>query len=77
MYRTHRISKEQFPFTLLSGSWDCSIRVWDMAAASGVCCWPVARAVTSFTMNPAMPQLATSHEDGPLPYPLRSHYIEL
>lgn len=56
--------KEQFPFTLLSGSWDCSIRVWDVAAASGVCNWPVARAVTSFTMNPSMPQLATSHEDG-------------
>eukprot|EP00438_Fugacium_kawagutii_P004122 Skav212874 [mRNA] locus=scaffold151:190754:195690:- [translate_table: standard] len=25
--------KEQFPFTLLSGSWDCSVRVWDIAAA--------------------------------------------
>lgn len=56
--------KEQFPFTLLSGSWDCSVRVWDIAAASGVCNWPVARAVTSFTLNPSMPQLATSHEDG-------------
>eukprot|EP00913_Durusdinium_trenchii_P002124 g1962.t1 len=56
--------KEQFPFSLLSGSWDCSIRVWDLVAGSGVCNWPVARAVTSFTLNPSMPQLATSHEDG-------------
>ncbi|CAJ1380872.1 unnamed protein product, partial [Effrenium voratum] len=60
----HFGKKEQFPYTLLSGSWDCSVRVWDIAAASCVCNWGVARAVTSFTVNPAMPQLATSHEDG-------------
>merc|ERR1712203_490132 len=55
----------QFPFTLLSGSWDSSVRVWDTAAASCVCNWTVARAVTSFSTSPSMPpQLATSHEDG-------------
>lgn len=58
-------AKEKFPFTLLSASWDCSLRVWDIAAASCVCNWPTARAVTSFSTNPAMPpQMATSHEDG-------------
>ncbi|OLP95283.1 Sterol 3-beta-glucosyltransferase [Symbiodinium microadriaticum] len=58
-------AKEKFPFTLLSASWDCSLRVWDIAAASCVCNWPTARAVTSFSSNPAMPpQMATSHEDG-------------
>eukprot|EP00933_Yihiella_yeosuensis_P062080 TRINITY_DN65002_c0_g1_i1.p1 TRINITY_DN65002_c0_g1~~TRINITY_DN65002_c0_g1_i1.p1 ORF type:complete len:462 (-),score=91.78 TRINITY_DN65002_c0_g1_i1:62-1447(-) len=58
-------SKARFPFTILSGSWDCSVRVWDVAAASCVCNWSVARAVTSFSQNPVMPpQLATTHEDG-------------
>lgn len=41
------------------------MRVWDLAAASCVCNWTVARAVTSFSTSPdAPPQLATSHEDG-------------
>eukprot|EP00930_Biecheleria_cincta_P046513 TRINITY_DN32085_c0_g1_i1.p1 TRINITY_DN32085_c0_g1~~TRINITY_DN32085_c0_g1_i1.p1 ORF type:complete len:470 (+),score=96.40 TRINITY_DN32085_c0_g1_i1:25-1410(+) len=57
--------RSRFPFTLISGSWDCSLRVWDIAAASCVCNWSVARAVTSFSLNPEMPpQLATTHEDG-------------
>lgn len=55
----------RFPFTLLSGSWDCTVRVWDIAAASCVCNWTVARAVTSFSLSPGDPaQMATSHEDG-------------
>lgn len=58
-------ASDRFPFTLLSGSWDCSVRVWDIAAASCVCNWPVARAVTSFSISPITPpQIATSHEDG-------------
>eukprot|EP00931_Biecheleriopsis_adriatica_P068590 TRINITY_DN42519_c0_g1_i1.p1 TRINITY_DN42519_c0_g1~~TRINITY_DN42519_c0_g1_i1.p1 ORF type:complete len:470 (-),score=103.29 TRINITY_DN42519_c0_g1_i1:31-1416(-) len=58
-------TKARFPYTLLSASWDCSVRVWDTAAASCVCNWPVARAVTSFSLNPVMPpQMATTHEDG-------------
>jgi len=61
----HFGEKARFPYTLLSSSWDCSVRVWDIAAASCVCNWAVARAVTSFSLNPCMPpQLATSHEDG-------------
>jgi len=55
----------RFPFTLVSCSWDSSVRVWDIAAACCVCNWTVARAVTSVSMSPIMPpQLATSHEDG-------------
>jgi ribosome biogenesis protein YTM1 len=61
----HFGAKERFPYTLLSGSWDCSVRVWDIAAGSCVCNWTVARAVTSLTASPdAPPQIATSHEDG-------------
>lgn len=61
----HFGSQAQLPFTLLSGSWDCSVRAWDVAAASCVCNWAVARAVTSFSVSPASPpQLVTSHEDG-------------
>jgi len=57
--------RARYPFTLISGSWDSSVRVWDVAAASCVCNWTVARAVTSLSTNPDMPpQLATSHEDG-------------
>lgn len=57
--------KARHPFTLFSGSWDCTLRVWDMAAASCVCNFPVARAVTSVSVSPGMPsQVATSHEDG-------------
>lgn len=57
-------TQARFPFTLLSASWDCTVRVWDTVAASCVCNWAVARATTSFSMclNPA--QMATSHEDG-------------
>eukprot|EP00421_Protoceratium_reticulatum_P010188 CAMPEP_0168403134 /NCGR_PEP_ID=MMETSP0228-20121227/23974_1 /TAXON_ID=133427 /ORGANISM="Protoceratium reticulatum, Strain CCCM 535 (=CCMP 1889)" /LENGTH=233 /DNA_ID=CAMNT_0008416731 /DNA_START=39 /DNA_END=736 /DNA_ORIENTATION=+ len=55
----------RFPFTLLSCSWDCSVRVWDIAAASCVCNWTVARAATSLSVCPVMPpQIATGHEDG-------------
>mmetsp|Transcript_82904 Transcript_82904/g.173588 ORF Transcript_82904/g.173588 Transcript_82904/m.173588 type:complete len:461 (-) Transcript_82904:68-1450(-) len=54
----------RYPFTLLSASWDGSLRVWDTAAAACVCNWSVARAVTSFSFNPTDPQIATSHEDG-------------
>jgi len=57
-------SASRCPFTLISGSWDGSVRVWDTAAASCVCNWPVARAATSFSMSPSTPQLATAHEDG-------------
>lgn len=58
-------ARSRYPFTLLSSSWDCSLRVWDTAAASCVCNWTVARAVTSFSLSPdAPPQLATAHEDG-------------
>jgi len=58
-------TKERFPFTLLSASWDSSIRVWDLAAAECVCNWTVARAVTSFSLSPAAEsQICTSHEDG-------------
>lgn len=58
-------AKARHPFTLISGSWDCTLRVWDMAAASCVCNFPVGRAVTSVTISPGMPsQMATSHEDG-------------
>lgn len=61
----HFGSKARFPYTLLSSSWDCSVRVWDIAAASCVCNWPVARAVTSFSLNSNLPpQLVTTHEDG-------------
>jgi len=63
----HFGSRARFPFTLLSASWDSSLRVWDTAAASCVCNWTVARAVTSFSTSPessASPQFATSHEDG-------------
>jgi len=57
--------KARHPFTLISGSWDCTLRVWDMAAASCVCNFPVGRAVTSVSVSPGMPsQMATSHEDG-------------
>lgn len=57
--------RARFPYTLVSGSWDCSLRVWDIAAASCVCHWPVGRAVTSMSFSPAAtPQIATSHEDG-------------
>jgi len=55
----------RFPFTLISSSWDSSVRVWDIAAACCVCNWTVARAVTSLSVSPVLPpQLATSHEDG-------------
>merc|ERR1712232_995469 len=60
-------SQARFPFTLLSGSWDSSVRFWDIAAASCVCDWTVARAVTCFSVCPeasSAAQLATSHEDG-------------
>merc|ERR1712232_830892 len=60
-------SQARFPFTLLSGSWDSSVRFWDIAAASCVCNWTVARAVTCFSVCPeasSAAQLATSHEDG-------------
>lgn len=61
----HFGAPERYPYTLLSGSWDSSLRVWDIVAASCVCNWTVARAVTSFSMSPEMPpQVATSHEDG-------------
>mmetsp|Transcript_10891 Transcript_10891/g.28162 ORF Transcript_10891/g.28162 Transcript_10891/m.28162 type:complete len:474 (+) Transcript_10891:92-1513(+) len=60
----HFGDKARYPFTLLSASWDCSVRVWDVAAASCVCNWTVARAVSSFSMSPGGPQMATSHEDG-------------
>jgi ribosome biogenesis protein YTM1 len=56
--------RDRFPFTLFSGSWDSSMRVWDIAAATCVCNWTVARAVTSCTVSPDSPQIATSHEDG-------------
>jgi len=57
--------KARHPFTLISGSWDCTLRVWDIAAASCVCNFPVGRAVTSVSISPGMPsQMATSHEDG-------------
>lgn len=57
--------KARHPFTLFSGSWDSTLRVWDMAAASCVCNFPAGRAVTSLSVSPGMPsQLATSHEDG-------------
>jgi len=57
--------RSRYPYTLLSGSWDSTLRVWDVAAASCVCNWTVARVVTSFSTNCAMPaQIATSHEDG-------------
>lgn len=75
----------RFPFTLLSGSWDCSVRVWDIVAASCVCNWSVARAVTSFSLCPASPQMATSHEDGHVslwdiraaPHPTKSGALSL
>jgi len=78
-------ARARFPFTLLSGSWDCSVRVWDAAAASCVCNWTVARAVTSFSLNPDSPQLATSHEDGHIsiwdiraaPHPLEKGALSL
>jgi len=55
----------RFPFSLLSCSWDSSVRVWDIAAAECVCNWTVARAATSLSTSPCMPpQIATSHEDG-------------
>jgi len=58
-------ARERHPFTLISGSWDCSMRVWDVAAATCVCNWPVGRAVTSLSVSPAMPsQMVTAHEDG-------------
>lgn len=61
----HFGAQAQFPFTVLSSSWDCSVRVWDTAAASCVCNWSVARAATGFSIAPkAPPQMATSHEDG-------------
>lgn len=75
----------RFPFTLLSGSWDCSVRVWDIVAASCVSNWSVARAVTSFSISPMSPQMATSHEDGHVslwdiratPHPSRSGALSL
>lgn len=58
-------SPTRFPFSLLSASWDCSVRVWDIAAAECVCNWTVARAATDLTVCPIMPpQIATAHEDG-------------
>eukprot|EP00929_Paragymnodinium_shiwhaense_P001811 TRINITY_DN10201_c0_g1_i1.p1 TRINITY_DN10201_c0_g1~~TRINITY_DN10201_c0_g1_i1.p1 ORF type:complete len:462 (+),score=83.87 TRINITY_DN10201_c0_g1_i1:60-1445(+) len=58
-------AKAQYPFTLISASWDSTVRVWDTVAASCVCNWTVARSVTSCSTSPqAPPQLATSHEDG-------------
>jgi ribosome biogenesis protein YTM1 len=58
-------ARERFPFSLLSASWDCSVRVWDIAAAECVCNWTVARAATDLTLSPVTPpQLATAHEDG-------------
>mmetsp|Transcript_4265 Transcript_4265/g.12081 ORF Transcript_4265/g.12081 Transcript_4265/m.12081 type:complete len:457 (-) Transcript_4265:35-1405(-) len=54
----------RYPFTLLSSSWDCSLRVWDLPAGSEICNWSVGRAVTSLTTSPTLPQVATSHEDG-------------
>lgn len=58
-------TKARHPFTLISSSWDCTLRVWDIAAASCVCNFPVGRAVTSVSVSPGMPsQMATSHEDG-------------
>jgi len=60
----HFGKQSRFPFTLLSASWDATVRVWDTAAAACVCNWAVARAATSFSMcvNPA--QMVTSHDDG-------------
>lgn len=55
----------RLPFTLISGSWDCTLRAWDLAAASCVSNWSVGRAVTSVSTSPSSsPQFATSHEDG-------------
>merc|ERR1712107_243040 len=48
-------SQERYPFTLLSASWDCPIRVWDIAAASCLCNWTVARAATDLTLSPVTP----------------------
>lgn len=61
----HFCKKSQLPYTLLSASWDCSVHVWDVAAASCVCNWPAGRAVTYMTSNPSCPpQICTAHEDG-------------
>jgi len=58
-------ARARYPFTLFSASWDCSVRVWDVAAASCVCNWSVGRAATSLSTSPGMPaQMVTSHEDG-------------
>jgi len=60
----HFGTQSRFPFTLLSASWDSTVRVWDTVAAACVCNWAVARACTSFSLcnNPA--QMVTSHDDG-------------
>jgi len=79
-------ARARYPFTLLSGSWDSTVRVWDVVAASCVCNWTVARAVTSFSMSPGSPpQMATSHEDGHVslwdirapPHPTVQHALSL
>mmetsp|Transcript_69931 Transcript_69931/g.130696 ORF Transcript_69931/g.130696 Transcript_69931/m.130696 type:complete len:470 (+) Transcript_69931:71-1480(+) len=58
-------SQARYPFTLMSSSWDCSVRVWDIAAADCVCNWTVGRAATSLSPSPlGSARLATSHEDG-------------
>jgi len=57
--------RAQYPFTLFSGSWDCTMRVWDIAAASCICNWSIGRAATSLSVSPhGSPQVVTSHEDG-------------
>lgn len=56
--------QKRYPYSVFSASWDSTVRVWDVAAASCVCHWAAARAVSSFSMNPDAPQMATSHEDG-------------
>ena len=51
------------PVVLFSGSWDHSIRSWDLSRECGVLTFNGSKVVTSIASNPSAQMLATGHAD--------------